>query len=169
MHGGTIAARSDGPGKGSELSVHLPLLRDAPPTASPGTISGQPPPPVTPRRVLVVDDNVDAAESAAMVLRLWSHDVRVAFNGADALALMDEYDPDIVLLDIGLPGITGYELARRIRAQPRFENTVLVAVTGYGQEGDRLRSQHAGFDHHLTKPMHPSKLQEIMATSRGAV
>jgi PAS domain S-box-containing protein len=163
LHGGTISVQSDGAGKGSELTVRLPITRAAEQGAPGSSLSGSPLAVGQHRRVLVVDDNVDAAESVAILLRLWSHDVDVAFNGSDALALIVKQKPELVILDIGLPGMSGYELARRIRSDRRFDDTTLVAVTGYGQENDRLRSQDAGFDHHLTKPIHPSQLHDILA------
>jgi PAS domain S-box-containing protein len=163
LHGGTISVQSDGAGKGSELTVRLPITRAAEQGAPGSSLSGSPLAVGQHCRVLVVDDNVDAAESVAILLRLWSHDVDVAFNGSDALALIVKQKPELVILDIGLPGMSGYELARRIRSDRRFDDTTLVAVTGYGQENDRLRSQDAGFDHHLTKPIHPSQLHDILA------
>jgi CheY-like chemotaxis protein/two-component sensor histidine kinase len=170
LHGGTISVHSEGAGKGSELAVRLPIARAVEPGTTGASLSGPPPARGQRRRVLVVDDNVDAAESVAILLRLWSHDVDVAFNGSDALALIVKQKPEIVILDIGLPGMSGYELARRIRSDRQFDDTMLVAVTGYGQENDRLRSQDAGFDDHLTKPIHPSQLQDIVAApARNAV
>src|SRR5205085_2837276 len=105
------------------------------------------------RRVLIVDDNTDAAASAAVLLRLLGHKVETAGDGASALALAAAFRPEIALLDIGLPGMTGYELARAMRAQPENRDTVLIAVTGYGQEEDRRMSHNAGFDRHLVKPV----------------
>ena len=114
-------------------------------------------------RVLLVDDNVDAAESLAMLLRLWGHEVAVAHDGPDALRAAEAQRPEFALLDIGLPGMDGYELARRLRPQPGFGQTILVALTGWGQEEDRRRSKEAGFDHHLVKPVELSALQELLA------
>jgi CheY-like chemotaxis protein len=113
--------------------------------------------------VLVVDDNVDAAESVAMILRLSGYDVRCSYDGVSALDTAKAYHPDVVVLDIGLPGISGYEVARRLRLDPEFEDTPLVAVTGYGQEADRRRSEIAGIDYHLTKPVDPATLQQLLA------
>jgi two-component system CheB/CheR fusion protein len=162
LHVGRVSAHSEGPGTGSELSVHLPVRPEAdqhkkeePPDP--------PPLPATSRRILVVDDNTDAAESIAVLLRLWGHAVRVAYTGPEALQAAQEYQPEVALLDIGLPGMDGYELARRLRQQPSFQGTVLAAVTGYGQEDDRRRSVDAGFDHHLTKPVAPEALRKIIA------
>ena len=114
-------------------------------------------------RVLLVDDNVDAAESLAMLLRLWGHEVAVAHDGPAALRAAEGQRPQVALLDIGLPGMDGYELARRLRSQPGLGRVVLVALTGWGQEEDRRRSQEAGFDHHLTKPVELGALQKLLA------
>jgi CheY-like chemotaxis protein len=114
--------------------------------------------------VLVVDDNVDQADSAAMLLRLSGHEVRVDYAGSTALDVAVEYQPDVVLLDIGLPGMNGCEVARRLRQEPSLKDIVLVAMTGYGQESDRQRSKEAGFNHHLVKPVNPQEIQGILAT-----
>jgi PAS domain S-box-containing protein len=163
MHGGTVTASSDGPGKGSEFVVRLPGVRAAPgPGAGEnGHAAGRAP---ALRRVLVVDDNVDAAESIGMLIRLWGHEVRVAYNGPQALKAAEEYRPEVVVLDIGLPGMSGYEVARQLRQRPQFEKALLVAVTGYGQDEDRRRSGEAGFDHHLTKPVDPDTLHALLAS-----
>jgi CheY-like chemotaxis protein len=116
-----------------------------------------------------VDDNVAAADMLAALLRLWGHEVRLAYNGPEALAAAAEYRPDLVLLDIGLPLMSGYEVARRLRGQLRLHQTTLVAVTGYGQEEDRRRSQEAGFDRHLTKPVDADSLQALLASPTSAV
>jgi CheY-like chemotaxis protein len=110
-----------------------------------------------------VDDNVDAAESIAMILRVSGYDVRCVHDGPSVLPAAKSYRPDVVVLDIGLPGLSGYDVARELRGQPEFKRTPLVAVTGYGQEEDRRRSQEAGFDCHLTKPVDPEALQAFVA------
>jgi len=118
------------------------------------------------RRVLVVDDNRDSAETIAMLVELWGHQVRVVHDGRAALATLTEapdWLPDVVLLDIGLPGIDGYEVARRLRREPSLDGILMVAMTGYGQERDRELSREAGFDHHLVKPVDPAKLQALLA------
>jgi hypothetical protein len=166
MHGGTVTARSEGPGAGTEFVVRLPVLREAPkqqqeaasPRASRATQA---------RRVLVVDDNIDAAESVAMILRLDGHQVRLAHDGAEALRAAEQFEPDVVVLDIGLPGMNGYEVAERLRRQARSRKPVLVALTGYAQESDRQRAAAAGFDHHLTKPVEPVALQDLLASLPG--
>ena len=118
------------------------------------------------RQVLVVDDNRDSAETIAMLVELWGHQVRVVHDGRAALASLTEspdWLPDVVLLDIGLPGIDGYEVARRLRQEPSLDGILMVAMTGYGQERDRQLSREAGFDHHLVKPVDPATLQALLA------
>jgi PAS domain S-box-containing protein len=163
LHGGTVTAHSEGPGKGSEFVVRLPGILEA---RSPGPAEAGPAPGPAPvaRRVLVVDDNVDAAESVAMILRLSGHEIRLAHSGPEALKAAEKYRPEVVVLDIGLPGISGYEVAKRLRQQPTFRETLLIAVTGYGQEEDQRRSREAGFDRHLVKPVDPYALEQVLAT-----
>ena len=112
----------------------------------------------------MVDDNVDAAQTLAMLLKASGHDVRTAYDGPTALEAALDYRPNVVLLDIGLPGLDGFEVAKRLRQQPDLSSVVLVAMTGYGQESDRQRSQDAGFNHHLVKPADFRKVQQILAT-----
>jgi two-component system CheB/CheR fusion protein len=167
MHGGTVTAHSDGPGKGSEFLVRLPALpAGAPETATaPGAAVG-------PRRVcrlLVVDDNRDAADSLALLLRLGGHTVQVAYDGCTALQAAKGAPPEVVLLDIGLPGMDGYEVARRLRAQEATRGVVLIAISGYGQEDDRSRSRAAGFDHHLVKPVEPLEVEALLAQWAGSI
>src|SRR2546421_1492363 len=163
MHGGTVEAQSAGPGKGSEFIVRLPILSS--PTGRSQILSKK----GDERsgsgwRVLVVDDNVDSADSIAMLLQVSGHEVRVAYSGQDALDMAAKYQPDIVLLDIGLPVMDGYEVARRLRADTQLEKVKLIAVTGYGQESDRLQSREAGFDFHLVKPVDSQKLEEVLVS-----
>jgi PAS domain S-box-containing protein len=160
-HGGTVAAFSEGPGRGSEFIIRLPALTGTP--DGPPEAPGRDPASAACRRVLVVDDNRDAAESAAVLARLWGHDVRVAYDGPGALELAGGFQPEVVLLDIGLPGISGYDVARRLRRMPGLDDVLLVAVTGYGQDMDRQCSQEAGFDRHLVKPLEPADLQDLLA------
>jgi PAS domain S-box-containing protein len=162
LHGGKVTARSEGPGKGSEFVVRLPMLQGAAKPLDAGPRRDLVPQAMS-RRVLIVDDNVDATQSMAVLLQLWGYEVRVAHSGQDALPKAEAFQPEVVLLDIGLPGMNGYEVAQRLRAQPRFDKTILIAVTGYGQEGDRRRSKDAGFNHHLTKPVDPDALQRLLA------
>ena len=118
------------------------------------------------RRLLVVDDNVDAAESLALLLQLKGHDVRVVHDGPSALAAVEADPPDLVFLDIGMPVMNGYEVAQRLRQRPGLENLLLVAMTGWGQKEDRCRSQEAGFDRHLVKPVEPDALRQLLARPR---
>jgi PAS domain S-box-containing protein len=163
MHGGHVTARSEGPGKGSEFIVRVPLSRASEPAQKHvikmnGDAGAG-------RHVLVVDDNVDAARSTAMLLSAWGHTVRVAHNGPEALAAAAESVPEIIVLDIGLPVINGFEVARQLRQQSQFDKTIVAAVTGYGQAEDRRRSRDAGFDYHLTKPVDITALKELMTTA----
>jgi PAS domain S-box-containing protein len=168
MHGGTVTAHSEGPGKGSEFIVRLPALSQQQPIpgAKAAGEGGEPVGAAPQRRILIVDDNVDAAESLAVLLRLEGHDVRVAHDGPAALAAFEADPPDIVFLDIGMPVMNGYDVARRLRQRPGLDNLVLVAMTGWGQEEDRRRSQEAGFDHHLVKPVEPDALRQLLARPR---
>jgi len=162
LHRGRVEVHSS-LGQGSEFVVRLPVMLSAAPHSSPTRTEAAPPTGV-PLRVLVVDDNVDAADSLADLLKASGHDVRTAYTGPTAVVEAIDYNPDVMLLDIGLPGLSGYEVAKRIRQQPAIKNAVLVAMTGYGQETDRQQSQEAGFDHHLTKPADFGKVKEILAT-----
>ena len=116
----------------------------------------------TKRRLLVVDDNKDAAESMSMLLEMWGHEVAFAFDGPSALETAEQWQPEAVFLDIGLPGMDGYEVAERLRELPHAKDAVLIAITGYGQEDDRLRSRQAGIDHHLVKPVAPDALRSLI-------
>jgi PAS domain S-box-containing protein len=162
MHGGSVTAASAGRGQGSEFVIRLPAIkvpaREGEPAepAAAAASDGQR------RRILVVDDNVDAAESISMILQLGGYEVRCVYDGLSVLAAARSYRPDAIVLDIGLPGISGYEVARLLRQQPEFQRTLLIAVTGYGQEADRRRSDEAGIDHHLTKPVDPEALQALL-------
>jgi CheY-like chemotaxis protein len=111
---------------------------------------------------MVVDDNFDSADTMAELVRLWGHDVRVAHDGPSALACAREFRPQVILLDVGLPGMDGYELARRLQADG-LRGELLVSVTGYGQDEDRRRAEEAGFDHHLTKPVNPDTLRRLLS------
>jgi len=150
LHGGRVEAQSPGIGKGSEFIVRLPRV----PTAAPATraVAAASHDGARPLGVLVVEDNEDAAEGLAMILRLWGHDVHVAHDGAAALEAVERHTPDVVLSDLGLPGMSGYELAQRLRQRPGFGRAVLIALSGYGRDEDRRRAVEAGFDHHLVKP-----------------
>jgi CheY-like chemotaxis protein len=167
MHGGRVEASSGGPGRGSEFRVSLPELALSTSAAEP-FLRVPPRAPAAPRRILVVDDNADSASSLAALLELSGNDVRTAGDGLEAVGLAEEFSPDVVLLDIGLPGIDGYEAARRIRALPRGRMMLLVAVTGWGQSEDRRRSREAGFDHHMVKPLRASALETLLANFSAA-
>ena len=162
LHGGTITAQSEGAGRGSEFTVRLPLTDRAPVAAQ---ASADAPALPQKRRILLADDNIDFAQSLAAVLSSLGHDVRVAHDGAEALAMAALFTPDIAFLDIGMPKVHGYEVARRLREQPETADCVLVAVTGWGQEDDKRRARDAGFDRHLTKPVNPSEIEAIVEAS----
>ena len=162
LHGGVVEAHSEGLGKGSEFVVRLPILVDVTPATPadhvPGLIST-----VVPHRILVVDDNRDAADSMAMMLQILGNEVRTAYDGIEAVRAAGEFRPQVVLLDIGLPRLNGYETAERIRQESWGKSMVLAAVTGWGQKEDRRRSSEAGFDHHLVKPVAPTTLVELLS------
>ena len=163
LHGGRIWAESEGPGCGSSFIVRLPCAAGAAHEIRPATQPARAS--QTARRILVVDDNEDAAELLANLLMLAGHEVATAASGPAALELLREFVPDLCFLDIGLPGMSGYELARRIRAEASLASTTLVAVTGWGQAQDRRRSTEAGFDHHLTKPVDARDIQALVASA----
>jgi CheY-like chemotaxis protein len=165
MHGGTVEVTSAGPGQGSEFVVRLPLLPDEAPAAQfvkPDSVARRVAP-ASGRRILVVDDNRDSAESLAMLLRLFGNDVRTVSNGILALEVAALHKPNVVLLDIGLPGLDGLEVCRRLRVRTGEARPLIVAMTGYGQEEDRRRSEEAGFDAHMVKPVDLDALQELLS------
>jgi PAS domain S-box-containing protein len=162
MHGGRVEALSAGPGRGSVFVVRLPIA-ERPEVPNQQPLSAVAPSAVAKRRILIVDDNVDSAESLATLLGLDGHETRVASDGPSALDLVAAHPPDIMLLDIGMPGMDGYEVARRVRQGKDSSRLTLVALTGWGQESDRKRAAEAGFDHHLTKPVEPGALNQIIA------
>jgi CheY-like chemotaxis protein len=162
MHDGTIQAYSGGLGKGSEFVVRLPRAVEAENRATPGPAGARRPGVPSGLRVLVVDDNRDAAETLAMLLRAWGHEPHTVHDGPTVLDATRSFRPDVVFLDIGLPGLDGYEVARRLRQDPSLRNIKLIALTGYGQEEDRRRAQLAGFDRHLVKPVSPEALAEVL-------
>ena len=161
MHGGSVHAHSEGSGQGSEFLVRLPLVARGSPQIVPSTAS-ESSTVLAARRILVVDDNRDAAQSLSMLLKLLGAEVRVVYNGPDALKALEAYKPAVVLLDIGMPGMDGHEVARRIRQQAEFHDVTLIALTGWGQVEDRQRSRTAGFDYHLVKPADASTLQTVL-------
>jgi PAS domain S-box-containing protein len=164
MHGGSVEAHSAGEGRGSEFIVKLPVVDPQPValTSSPASPAGKSV--LSPQRVLVVDDNRDAATSLGMLLKYLGADVQVVHDGPAALRAVEEYRPSTILLDLGMPKMDGYEVARRIRERPEFDQITLIALTGWGQEEERRRTREAGFDHHLVKPADISSLQMLLST-----
>jgi len=167
MHGGRVDAASDGPGTGSEFTVRLPLTSpadcDPPPAARP--VPEFTAPDGHPLRILVADDNADGATTLSMLLDAMGHESRTARDGEEALSVAEAFRPDVVLLDIGMPKLSGYEVCRRIRAEPWGAHAIVVALTGWGQESDRQRTSDAGFDRHLVKPLDPRDLRELLSTA----
>jgi signal transduction histidine kinase len=159
LHGGSAEAHSEGPGRGAEFVVRLPLEGEAPAANEAGggaaTAGGR-------LRVLVVEDNRDAAESMRMLLELYGHEARVAYTGPEGVTAARQWRPEVILCDIGLPGLDGYGVAREVRRDPTLARTRLIAVTGYGQDEDRRRAAEAGFERHLTKPVEPDALQPLL-------
>jgi CheY-like chemotaxis protein len=167
LHGGRVQAGSEGPGRGTVLSVWLPLARsdDGMVDRQPGTarspvfgIS-----PAQGRKVLIVEDSRDAADSLALVLSMVGFEVKVAYTGPEGVWQAGKVVPDVVVCDLGLPGMTGFEVARALRSDPRTATTLLVCVSGYGQETDRLQAREAGFDVTLVKPVDPVTLVRLLA------
>jgi signal transduction histidine kinase/DNA-binding response OmpR family regulator len=167
MHGGSVAAHSDGPGQGSEFVVRLPALSAAPDRPIAAGKNGTVGRPARALKVLVVDDNLDAADTLASLLERDGHQVRQAHDGLKALEMAGAFRPDAVVLDLGLPGLDGYEVAKRIRAARDGFDPVLVAVSGYGRDEDRRRTRQAGFDHHLVKPADLGALRSALSASTG--
>ncbi len=159
LHGGRIAAASDGPGRGTTFRVALPIARGANDIGD-GSRSGRTA--GAGLRILVVDDNVDSASTMAMFLEICGHTIRVAHDGVDAVSEASDFRPDVVLMDIGLPGMNGHEAGRAIRAESWGEGVVLIALSGWGQDADRQRSREAGFNHHLVKPVDHAVLSQIL-------
>ena len=163
MHGGSVAAKSDGPGRGSEFVVRLPVMPTEQEAEPPTARNDRPQAATAARRVLIVDDNEDGADLLDVALQTMGYTTRVAHDGPEALQAALDFQPDVALIDIGLPIMDGYEVARRLRAMFDGACPRLVAVTGYGQESDRQRAREAGFDRHLVKPVELSRLAELIA------
>ena len=163
MHDGRIDVASPGAGQGSTFTVHLPLYQQ-----SGGTIESEPglPKPGLPLKVLVVDDNISSAETTAQILAMTGHKVTLAHDGPAALESARAIRPDVIMLDLGMPGMSGYEVCRELRKDQAFRETMLIAQTGWGQERDRERTQEAGFDHHLTKPVDFNELSGLLAKQK---
>ncbi len=165
LHGGEATVRSEGPNRGSEFELRLPAASVSPPVETEVAAQVVRREATVRRNVLVVDDNVDAAEILAEALQLEGYDVRVCHDGPQALGVVESFVPDVAILDIGLPTMDGYELARRLKSRPALLNTRLIAATGYGRESERAAARSAGFDHHLVKPL---ELMAVLALVEGA-
>jgi PAS domain S-box-containing protein len=161
LHSGAVTAHSDGLGHGCEFTVELPVIKG--PSSNDQASHEAAETTTASLRVLVVDDNMDTADTLTLLLQLDEYEVATANDGIKALKLASTFHPDVILLDLGLPGVDGYEVAKQVRQQPGLEKVVLVAMTGYGQESDRERTHQAGFDFHLVKPTDPTKVQQLLA------
>jgi CheY-like chemotaxis protein len=166
MHEGQISASSEGPGKGSAFAVRLPIL-SAPPLEPPRPAAPRDPPPARRLRVLVVDDLPDNSVSLGILLRRLGHEVQIADGGRQGLEVADRFEPEVVLLDIGMPDLNGYEVCRLMRQRPWAATARIVALTGWGQSRDREAAAEAGFDAHLVKPLDHNRLEEVLATFRA--
>ena len=166
MHDGSVEVRSAGVDQGSEFVVRLPLLSEMLPPQTQEKSDAEPEATVQ-RRILLVDDNRDSADSLAMLLKVMGHEVRIAHDGLEAVEGAATFQPHVILLDIGLPRLNGYEAARRIREQQRHKDLTLVALTGFGQDEDRRRAEEAGFDAHMVKPVDFAALAKLLAASRA--
>lgn len=166
LHGGEVGVQSDGRDKGCQFTVKLPRSIVVVPREEPFRATDGEAPRGPARSILIADDNQDAAEALGMLLQISNHDVHVAGDGAAALELAERVRPDVAVLDIGMPGLTGYEVAQQIRAKAWGRQMILIAVTGWGQRSDKEKAHLAGFDHHLTKPMDPTELEQLIAASR---
>jgi signal transduction histidine kinase/CheY-like chemotaxis protein len=162
MHGGSVSARSDGEGRGSTFAIRIPVANGPAPAAAPAAAPA--PRSAQPHRILVVDDNVDSADSLGLLLGACGHVVAKAYTGQRGLEAALAQPPDLAILDLGLPDMSGFDLAARLRAEPATAHTVLVAISGWGQPVDRQRSAQAGFAHHLVKPADPSTVLELIET-----
>jgi signal transduction histidine kinase len=167
MHGGSVEARSEGRGRGSEFLVRLPL-RIEPPAPEPSTEAGRGEAATGRLRILVVDDNREGARLLGMIVTMLGHDLRTAHDGLEAIEVAAAYRPDVVLMDIGMPRLNGYDAARRMREQPWGREPRLVALTGWGQDEDKQRAREAGFDRHFVKPVEPAALQSLLAELQPA-
>jgi CheY-like chemotaxis protein len=163
MHGGTVTASSEGPGRGSQFTLRLPLEQDAHAEAEPAATPAMDVRPAGGLRILVADDNKDAAETLTMLLELMGHQVRHANDGDEAVRMAAEFDPQLVLLDIGMPKLNGYEVCRQLRSHAGGTARTIIAVTGWGQPHDLEKSHDAGFDHHLVKPVDTQRLLQLIA------
>jgi CheY-like chemotaxis protein len=168
LHGGQVEVRSDGIGRGSEFTVRLPLSLTLPAgNQITAVVEEKPRTGKTPWRILVVDDHVDFAESMAVLLECEGHEARLALDGPTALKLALEFQPEVILLDLGLPGMDGYAVARELRARPETHDMVFIAVTGHGRPEDRVYTQAAGFDYHLVKPIAWEELNRLLTSCQS--
>ena len=163
MHGGTVTAASDGPDRGSTFTVRLPAIGTGLEVVPADPSGGDRPAHGPGRRILVVDDNEDSARSMAGLLEFLGNDVRTAHDGVAAVAAAAEFQPEVILMDVGMPRLNGYEATRRIREQPWGRHVTIIALTGWGQEGDKVRSKEAGCNGHLVKPVSLTDLQSLFA------
>jgi CheY-like chemotaxis protein len=162
LHGGRVEARSEGEGKGSEFVVHLPVLAESPPALAPARVEAAPA--RAARRLLIVDDLRDSADSLAMLMRIMGHEVYTAYDGEEAMVRAAQIQPEVVVLDLGMPRPNGFDVCRHIREQPWGKEAMLIALTGWGREDDRRRTEEAGFNHHLVKPVDPRALVELFTS-----
>ncbi|MBV8232331.1 MAG: response regulator, partial [Planctomycetaceae bacterium] len=163
MHGGTVTAESNGLGKGSTFTVRLPALGAGDGPAPATSSEDDRPSSVSKRRILVVDDNQDSARTMSGLLELLGHEVHTAFDGVEAVEAAKQFGPEVILMDVGMPRLNGYEAARRIREQPWGREVIIIALTGWGQAGDRVQSREAGCDDHLVKPVNLPDLERLLA------
>ena len=168
MHGGAIVAESPGPGKGSAFRVRLPAAESAPASSGPVEPRSTPSPKTNALKVLVVDDNVDVAQTVGWMLETIGHDYRMVHEGKLAVEAAQDYRPDAILLDIGMPGMDGFEVCRALREQTLFDDTVIIAQTGWGQAQAHAAPGAPGFDHHLVKPVKLERLEKLLADVSSA-
>lgn len=161
MHGGKIEAKSNGPGQGAEFIVRLP--HTSPTNVSSNSSNNEHSPSQPNLRILIVDDNRDGADSLAMMLKMFGNETKTAYDGEQAVELCMNYEPDVLLLDLGLPKLNGYDACRQIRQQSSRKPPVIIAQTGWGQEEDRQRTREAGFDYHMVKPIDPAALMSLLS------
>jgi CheY-like chemotaxis protein len=160
LHGGSVEARSAGAGQGSEFIVRLPLETAAPTASAEGGAASRPK--SRSRRYLIVDDNADSSEALKLLLEFRGHTVQVVHDGREALAAARSFSPEVILLDVGLPGLDGFEVVKQLRSSPETANLLVIATTGYGREEDRARCLAAGFNHHFAKPLDVDNIQAIV-------
>jgi CheY-like chemotaxis protein len=168
MHGGTVTAESAGAGKGSTFTVRLPVLEDHAESTPEEPAGEGPRHSGAERRILVVDDNRDSATSMALMLKLMNNEVRIAHDGVEALEVAESFRPQVILMDVGMPRLNGYETTRRIRERPWGRSVTIIALTGWGQEGDKVLSKEAGCNGHLVKPVNLPDLEKLLAETAVA-